>query len=435
MINLITINYPLEGKSIVNTEIDGDETLLDADVVIARVSEFPKLWVDKLQTWDDGIPRVYSPDSDRITNLFESRRNEVESLLENGKIIITFLEPLTGFKAEVRNTTRFETFTCYDFLPLRQEYLMRKLRAGKSSGENAIKLANSKNLFSQYFSAFKDEISYKAYFDIDVDSEDYYFLLNRSNKPVAATLQVSNGLVVFLPPIPYKKKNDKLLGIITSASKKFLTKHISTPPPGWVEDYKLQGEENFDSDIEELQNQIAELQKKKIEIEDKKKQLIKFKGLLYEQGTALEELVIASFRLMGFQAENREIDDMEHDAVFHSEEGRGIAEVEGKDNDAIHISKLDQLNRAVDEDFELNEDYPQGILIGNHFRLTNPINRKEPFTEKVKIVAEKKSFGLLTTYEIYQAVSKIIKNPENEDFKFECRKRILNTQGSLIKLV
>ncbi len=34
MINIVTVNYPLDGDQIINTEIDGDETLLDADVVI-----------------------------------------------------------------------------------------------------------------------------------------------------------------------------------------------------------------------------------------------------------------------------------------------------------------------------------------------------------------------------------------------------------------
>ena len=139
--------------------------------------------------------------------------------------------------------------------------------------------------------------------------------------------------------------------------------------------------------------------------------------------------------MFGFKAENRKQGDLEHDVVFESPEGKGLAEIEGKDNSAIHIEKLDQLNRAVDEDFDLTDKYPKGILIGNHYRLTNPENRKEPFTEKVLIVAEKKSFGLLTTVEIFNAVNFILNNPQDEGFKKRCRQRILNSTEVEIKLL
>lgn len=138
---------------------------------------------------------------------------------------------------------------------------------------------------------------------------------------------------------------------------------------------------------------------------------------------------------MGFLVKSRKVDDLEHDFVFKTDEGRGIAEIESKDNYAIDSTKLDQLNRAVDIDFHLNGKYPQGILIGNPHRLTNPQNRKEPFTDEVKKVAKKDGFGLLTTFEIFKAVREIIRNPYDMDFKKRCRKRILETEGTIIRLV
>ena len=80
-------------------------------------------------------------------------------------------------------------------------------------------------------------------------------------------------------------------------------------------------------------------------------------------------------------------------------------------------------------------DYPQGILIGNHYRFTKPENRKDAFTEKVHIVAKKKSFGLLNTCEIFYAVDYILRNPEDNEFRISCRTKILKTTGEEIKLV
>lgn len=93
MINIVTVNYwDISGDGIVSTNLQGEETLLDADVVIIDPSLFSELWEDLVFQWDDGKPRVSSPNSDRIRRIFNSRRNEVEILLENGKIIVSFLE-------------------------------------------------------------------------------------------------------------------------------------------------------------------------------------------------------------------------------------------------------------------------------------------------------------------------------------------------------
>jgi len=434
MINIITVNYPLNGDGIINTSIDGGETLLDADIVVFDPSEFSSLW-NHAKKGDDNVRRLYSPTSDQIRNTFSSRRREVETLLENGKIIISFLHPTSGFKGEIGNESRYDIVSNYDFLPLRQDFFLGRLKSGTSSLNGAIKLNKSKSPFNQFFNAFKSQISYTSYFDLNATENPEYFILNKANKGIGVVLPVFEGLIVLLPSIEYERNNSKLVGVLRSCAKQFLTKNIQTPPPPWVKEFKLTGETELDSKASDIQIEIEKLQAKKIEIEEEKNEITQFKGLLFEQGNELEELVIKSFQKMGFDAENRKMDDLEHDVVFESAEGKGLAEIEGKDNDAVHISKLDQLNRAVDEDFELRGEYPQGILIGNHYRLTNPENRKEAFTEKVHIVAKKKSFGLLTTFEIFKAVQYILENPNDTDFKLKCRNRILKTIGKEIVLI
>lgn len=429
MIDIITVNYPLEGDRVTNTEIDGDITLLDADVVICDPSEIRELWKD-VKRGNDNIPYMYSPNSDRIRATLNSRKTEVESLLENGKIIISFLTPLSGFRGEKGNRSEYDVVTNYDFLPLQQSYFMERLKAGSSS-VNSLKHNKKKSLFSPFFDAFKDEINYSAYLEIDADGIDDYFILNKSNRPVAAFHKVSNGLIVFLPSIPYKRDNQKLLGVIRSCSKKYLTNHVKTPPPPWVQTYALEGEKPLLEKTEILQKEIIKLQEEKKQLEDEKNKITQFKGLLFEQGPELESIIIKAFKLLGFKAETRKQEDLEHDIVFDSPEGRGIAEVEGKDNDAIHIGKLDQLNRVIDEDFDLTGTYPQGVLIGNHYRLTKPENRKDAFTEKVHIVATKKSINLLKTTTIYEMVDLVLKDPSNEKLKAKFRKLILTTSGEI----
>lgn len=92
MIDIVTVNYPLDGDRVVNTEVTGDITLLDADVVICDPSRIMSLWA-QVERSKDNIRYLYSPYSDRIRDIINSRRVEIESLLENGKVIISFMTP------------------------------------------------------------------------------------------------------------------------------------------------------------------------------------------------------------------------------------------------------------------------------------------------------------------------------------------------------
>lgn len=315
--NIITINYHLSVDKIVNTQLDGDETLLDADLVIIDPSSFSSMWKSHIASRTGG-PTVYSPNSDRLKNIFSSRRGEIETLLECGKIIVVFASPVNGFNAEINDQNRYEIVTNYDLLPIRQDFILKNLTQGKSTGDNAITLVNSNSLFAQYFKTFKDELEYSAYLNLDAKDNPDFFLLNRSNKPVGFNIPNRNGIIIFLPPPIYQPDNQKLVGTLVGCAKKFLTKHEKTPPPNWVEEYKIAGENEFDAKIQKLREQLDEINNQKQKFEEQKGELTKFKALLFEQGPELEKIVIESFKLFGFKAENRKLDDLEHDIVFES---------------------------------------------------------------------------------------------------------------------
>lgn len=259
-------------------------------------------------------------------------------MLDNGKIIVSFLHPVSGFEGEIGNQSKYDIITNYDFLPFPQNFFLNRLKKGTSSSNGSLKLKKGKSIFSAFFSAFKDVISYSAYFDFDATDNSEYFVINKAKRPVASIHKVSEGLIVLLPSIPYDINDSKLIGVLRGCAKQFLSKHIQTPAPPWIKDYKLIGEEDLDNKTAEIQANIESLQLEKVKLEDKKNKIVKYKGLLFEQGSGLEELVIEAFRLFGFNAENRKMDDLEHDVVFESKEGKGLAEIEGKDNDAVHIS-------------------------------------------------------------------------------------------------
>ena len=176
MINIVTVDFYLDNEKVTNTTIDGFETLLDADIVIFDPSECQNIWKDKIKHSNDGSGKIFSPISDQIRRIFDARKNEVQTLLENGKIIISMLNPIYGFYGEVENTNKYEIITNYDYLPLPQEYFLNHLKSGTSSNKNAIKHSpKEKTFFSQFYYAFKDNIEYSAYMDIDGKEHSGFF--------------------------------------------------------------------------------------------------------------------------------------------------------------------------------------------------------------------------------------------------------------------
>lgn len=431
MLKIISVGFTLKSADVINVNFEDGQTLLDGDVIIIDPESLNTYWKDAQE--DGGVRVIYShQDSDKIRALFKVRQDEIITLMNQGKIIIIFLAPEQGVKAEILGENKYDVITNYTFLPKSLQYNLGKIVRGYGNG---ITLKNPNHLFANYYKAFPNELQYFAYLDRSKIDNDGFFLLNKSERPIGYSININNGLLVFLPYPPNKFNPEKLSGVLINCAKPYLTKEIKTPVPEWVRDFEISGETELVKEINILNLKIKEIEKQKSEVIIKLNELNEFKALMYEQGKLLEKSAIKAFRILGFIAENRQKDDMEHDIILTSPEGRAIVEVEGKDNDSVHIDKLDQLSRVVDEDFKLIGSYPEGILLGNHFRYLHPLKRKEAFTEKVIIATKRKQFVLLTTFELYKAVSKVLENPTNEHLKEEIRIKIFNGKGKEIKLI
>ena len=431
MLKIISVGFTITSTDVININFEDGQTFLDGDVIIIDPESLNTYWKEAHE--DRGLRYLYShKDSDKIRALFKVRQNEIMTLMNQGKIIIIFLAPEQGVKAEIQGENKYDIITNYTFLP---DDIKRNIGKIVGGSGNRITLKNPKHLFANYYKAFQNELQYFAYLDISKIDNDDFFLLNKSEKPIGYSIKIVSGLLIFLPYPPNEFDHKKLLGVLINCAKPYLTKEIKTPVPEWAQDFEITGEKELAKEINIYNVKIQEIEKQKSEVEIKLNELNEFKALMYEQGKLLEKSAIKAFRILGFNAENRQKDDMEHDIILTSPEGRAIVEVEGKDNDSVHIDKLDQLSRVVDEDFKLNGSYPEGILLGNHFRYLHPHKRREAFTEKVKIAAQRKQFVLLTTFELYKAVSKVLGNATNEHLKEEVRIKIFNGKGKEIKLI
>ena len=210
----------------------------------------------------------------------------------------------------------------------------------------------------------------------------------------------------------------------------------STPSPEWAlaERYVLEQEAGLRSELAKIEEQIVALQKLKNETESKLDTAGNLRGLLYETGAPLELAVLEALRVLGFSAQNCQDEDSEFDAVFVDPEGnRLLGEAEGKNDKAVNIDKLDQLERNVREDFEKREDatYAKGVLFGNAFRLAEVDGRAEFFTAKCIAGAKRSGVALVRTPDLFP-VAKYLQQHHDPLFAKCCREAILAAGGVVV---
>jgi hypothetical protein len=210
-----------------------------------------------------------------------------------------------------------------------------------------------------------------------------------------------------------------------------------TPAPMWANDkqYTLKEEVRFREQVSELEGRIAELERQKLDAEAGLDAAGNLRGLIFETGRPLESSILEALRILGFAAEGFDDGESEFDAVFLDPSGRRlIGEAEGKNDKAVSIDKLDQLERNVQEDFSKREDsteYAKGVLFGNAFRLLPPAERSDYFTAKCVAGAKRLAVALVRTPDLFR-VAKYLRESPDPDFATSCRRAILETAGDVV---
>ncbi len=226
----------------------------------------------------------------------------------------------------------------------------------------------------------------------------------------------------------------QFLDALESLDKALRSETELTSIPQWACDdrFRTYQEAVLSEQLLRNQSRISELENERVTIEENLQGAEYLKPLLYEQGHALEQAVLAAMELMGFEANSYRDSDSEFDAVLECDEGRCLGEVEGRDNRAISIDKMRQLEVNILEDLDRDEvsKPAKGILFGNAFRLRPPADRPaEHFTPKCFSAAERNGTALIRTCDLFD-VAKALADSPNEQFTASCREAILNTEGT-----
>lgn len=455
--NILSVGFEFPGNAAEYVPLTSDRSLLDADIII-----FEPLMESQYEYFEtfQGKPRLDDHDSFQVVEDAAHWRSELKAAFEAGRTIIIYLSKLeeyyiyTGQKnffgtGRSRVTTNIVTsFNNYSYLPISFD------RVVTVSGTE-IRVVKDLKFLAPYWKEFAKHSSYNVYLEGKLDN--VILTTKAGNRIIGAVISGQKGTMILLPPIKYdyelfvkvdEKTGKEVWTPDAIAFGKSLISHIveidnalhsnleMTPAPEWTKHkgYRLDRESVLEKEINATTKQIEESQNTRSGLNLELSEEGKLRWLLYERGHLLEEAIILALRLMGFEAEPFRDADSEFDAVFTSPEGRFLGEAEGKDNAAINIDKLSQLERNLEEDYARDDikEYAHGVLFGNAYRLQPPLERQDFFTEKCVSGAKRAGIAMIRTPDLFN-VSKYLKEHNDSTFAQQCREAIFETKGSIVQ--
>ena len=435
-------------------EFDSHRSLLDADIVLIEIG-FGGIRPSETHEGLATFPKHSSP---IVKRSLDHWRSEITMALSAGKLGIAFLsKPETccyyNGEFEYSGTGRNRVKTSHLGQINSYSALLPGLKAESKSGDQ-MRLVGGLNALASYWKEFGSMHIYEAF--ISGESIQPLIQTQAGAKVVGARIH-KHGTLLLLPNIVFQEgihcKYEGEYNIFkwTNEAQKFAKRYSAallnlyaqfqetgsrTPPPAWAtNDVFLTPEETQLQYLQfRVEAKLGKLENDLVDLIERKREAGSIRGLLFEQGKALEKSVLEALTLFGFTAEGLQENDSEFDAVFACKEGRFIGEVEGKDTKALNIDKLSQLERNIQEDYERDEVdvYAKGVLFGNAQRLVGLEERGEFFTQKCMTGAKRAGVALVRTPDLFEPAV-YLRNYKNASYAKACRNAIIAATGEVVQ--
>lgn len=439
------------------------KSLLDADIVLFSPILFQNVYGYAQEGYPSsnkmfqGKPCLNETNSFNVVEDESHWRTEIKAAYEAGLTIFVFLaayEQVSRYTGEKtysgtgrsRVTTNVvEFYDNYKALPL-------KITRVVPSNGTEIRVNDKLRWLAPYWAHFRVSSEYQIYLEGEIGQTAA--TTKDGNRMIAACMIGSKGAIILLPALHYdldffhqEGKNEgqfnhkgiqwgkRLTATLIEVHKALKADRQTTPPPDWATEsaFRLKRESQIEGQITAINNQIQALQGEHTNLLSELESEGGLRRLLYEQGAPLEAAILDALKFLGFDAKNYKNSESEFDVVFLSEEGRFLGEAEGKDDKAINIDKLSQLERNIQEDFAREEvsEHAKGVLFGNAYRLKRPEDRGEFFTQKCILGAKRAKVALVRTTDLF-AVARYLKESSDNAYAKQCRKAIFSAEGEIV---
>lgn len=461
-LTIYSIGLPIPEESVEQLSYTDDRSLVEADVIIFD-PDFGDGWqTNYMSRHYQGKPALSALGSSRLKTAIGFWRQELRDALLAGRTLIILLSAPrevfvdTGKREHSgtgrnRQTTMLLTeLSSLEALPFRFD----DVRSHKGSKfRTTEQLAELSTFWREFSSLFEYEAS------VEWKKLSAGVVAAAGKRALAGIARIGPGNVVLLPMVRYpesyydgeleaagdsdefswtkhgRQHGKRFVAAIAALHKQLRSSGQRTPPPDWANDESFRGQREVATlqQLNQLQLEVAKLQQKQQDLANELDELGLLRGLVFEQGKPLEAAILSALRLLGFEAAPYDDGESEFDALFTSPEGAFLGEAEGKDNKAINVDKLRQLESNIQEDFARDDvqEHKRGVLFGNAYRLTHPDERQDFFTTKCLKGVERAGISLVRTTDLFEVAS-YLRDKKNAAFARKCRRAILDGAGRVV---
>jgi hypothetical protein len=262
---------------------------------------------------------------------------------------------------------------------------------------------------AEFFTRWCDQITYKTQFQPPDPNTWNPGVTAQNAYPVAGFAWLDHGYIALLPE--FTNREQAVRDFIDRELARILPSLDAAPPvvasegvPEWIARYSITKADLIGHEIAALDAEIKERMEVRDAKERERQGILRFRGLLWQGGHALQSLVIDALNLLGIPAINREPVDIVCPVPAG---GELFIEVEGPTH-GITMNKGQQLIQYITASPEPSQ--VRGAIIGNPFRLNEPENRppagsqQELFVRQLREFADKQGWALVTTTAIFECV-------------------------------
>jgi len=443
-LRILAINWEIIHDTATNARFTDAPAFSDYDAVVIDPSEIYSLLVQHAAKRTPEGSLAVNIDGDQghtrsLIKFMERRAGEVLALLHKTRgVILTKAVPmddvliLKGYDSYRRPVDQ-GSLSIYSWLPQISRYIqvvddLVKLFPRDGS---VVETLSKKHPLAQYLTAFREEVRYSCVVvpqpaggqNVEVIATD------KVGTPIATDCSVHGGRVVFLPSFQPSDPS-KAGGILVNVVRRLLGRSPHEAAPKWAVSYPVHGETLFHADLDAIEEKVSQLENVRAELMTRVERVKAFQVLLHGQGKySLEPVVREAFRTLGFRVPEPEEYGEQYDLRLSCDEGEAIGEVEGVDDGPVGVEKYRQLLDYVDQELTNNNRRCKGILVGNGFRLTDPKDRPDQFTEPARRGCMANGFCMVATTELFRAVNVVLADQGNESLKARIRGKIQNAVG------
>ncbi|WP_243440007.1 hypothetical protein [Fundidesulfovibrio soli] len=460
---ILTVECELASDDTVFVDFQSKSSLLDWDIIIFKPAIHSFLYSHTNEQYQ-GKPCLSDSNSVRLKECCEHWRREIKQAVESGKTVVVYASELSEVYVDTGQRTfsgtgRNKTTTRLVSIMNNYQSIPANISPIQTCGSSIKTTPKYAEILKPYWEQFESLSQYKVIFS--GESVPACLATRVGDKAVGALYKskMSNGSLLVLPDVNFSQDDfleeienkdgsidecwsdkatafaNRLISCIVSLDKALRCNSEVTPEPTWAstQHFSIGAESGLRLQLLAAEKEVERVQNAKEQIVEQLNSICAMRGLLFEKGKPLENMIIEALNIMGFNASQYKDSTSEFDVVFESDEGRLIGEAEGKDNKPINIDKFRQLTLNIHEDLQREEvtSPAKPVLFGNGFRLLPLQDRPDPFTEKCHTSAPSTNTALLFTPDLFFVTQYLLDN-NDRDFAYACRIAILTTTGRVV---